>query len=175
MKNIYKTIALIAFIAITPVVTNAQVIMKEFLSQNIEGKLDHSVNNGGKPLYYKFEYKSVDSMRIYYTLYLYKDASKSSAFLTLPVLIRNLTWTYYLDITFTKNNTSKVAALIFKKDLRWSRVKFSPHEGCALVNPPAWERLNLVDNYPLLLNNTIMQLDKNVNFNCYAETAAATK
>ena len=88
MKNIYKTIALIAFIAITPVVTNAQVIMKEFLSQNIEGKLDHSVNNGGKPLYYKFEYKSVDSMRIYYTLYLYKDASKSSAFLTLPVLDR---------------------------------------------------------------------------------------
>ena len=172
MKNISKAIAFIAFIAVTSATSYAQVVMKEFLSQNTEGKIDHAANNGGKPLFYKFEFKNVDSMRIYYTLYLYKDASKSTAYLTLPVLISKLTWTYYLDITFTKNNTSKVAALIFKKDLRWSRVKFSPHEGCARVNPPVWDRLNLVDNYQLLLNNTILQLDKNVNFGYLAVPAA---
>ncbi|HRH61563.1 MAG TPA: hypothetical protein PL045_13390 [Chitinophagaceae bacterium] len=167
MKIFLKAIIFTALVA-TVQTAGAQVVMKEFLSQNHEGVIAKSVSNGGKPLYYKFEYKSTEGLRINYTLYLYKDAAKTQPFLTLPVLMRDLVWTYYLDITFTKDNMSKVAALIFKKDLRWSRVKYSPHEGCSNVNPITWERLNMVNNFESLLNNTIMQLDKNVNFNCYA-------
>src|SRR2546430_2450957 len=127
MKNIYKTILFASFIMTMSFASHAQVVMAEYLSQDHEGQVARATNNSGKPLYYKFEYKNTDNMRINYTLYLYKDASKKQPFLTMPVLIRNLTWTYYLDITLTKNNISKVAALIFKKDLRWSRFKFSPH------------------------------------------------
>lgn len=170
----YKIFLCVTCCTIISFATKAQVVMAEFLSQNHEGQIVHSINNNGKPLYYKFEYNSTDNMRINYTLYLYKDASKSQPFLTLPVLMRNLTWTYYLDITFSKSDMSKVAALIFKKDLRWSRVKFSPHEGCSNVNPITWERLNMVNNFETLLNNTIVQLDKNINLNCYAAGSSLT-
>lgn len=171
MNKILKITLLASFLGLASL-SNAQVIMNEFLSKNHEGMVEHSVNNGGKKLYYKFQYDSVTGARIKYTLYLYKDASKSQPFLTLPVLMRNLIWTYFLDVSFTKDGSSKVAALIYKKDLRWSRVKFSPHEGCSYITPPIWDRLNQVDNYEKLLQNTIQQLDKNVNFNCYAATAA---
>ena len=64
---------------------HAQVVMAEFLSANHEGQVDNSPNNGGKPLYYKFEYNSTDNMRINYTLYLYKDAAKTTPFLKLQL------------------------------------------------------------------------------------------
>ena len=171
MKNIFKLILLASFIGFASV-SDAQVVMSEFLSLNHEGQVDKSVNNGGKPIYYKFQYDTTNNVRIKYTLYLYNDASKSQPFLVLPVLMRNLIYTYFLDVTFKKDGMSKVAAMILKKDLRWSRVKFSPHEGCSNLTPPIWDRYNNVDNYEALLKNTITQLDKNVNFNCYSESAA---
>lgn len=161
-------VLLIAFVAMAHLPSNAQVVMKEFLSENHTGKVDNSVNNNGKPLYYKFEYLHTDSARIYYKLYLYKDASMKTPWMTMNVLMRDLTWTYYVDITFKKDGTDKVAAMIFKKDLRWSRVKFSPHPGCARIDPPVWERMNLVDDYDKLINNFLMQIDKNINLDCYA-------
>ncbi len=171
MKNILKLILLALFIGIASA-PKAQVVMAEFLSLNHEGQVDKSVNNGGKPLYYKFQYDTTNNVRIKYTLYLYKDASKSQPFLVLPVLMRNLIYTYFIDFSFKKDSTTKVAAMILKKDLRWSRVKFSPHDGCGNITPPIWDRYNNVDNYDALLKNTMGQLDKNVNFNCYAESAA---
>src|SRR4051794_35008792 len=104
MKNIYKTILFVGLAIVLPFASHTQVVMAEYLSQNHEGQIPHAVNNNGKALYYKFEYKNTDNMRINYTLYLYKDAAKKQPFLILPVLMRNLTWTYYLDITFAKND-----------------------------------------------------------------------
>ncbi len=174
MNKLLKIVILTSFIGISSF-CSAQVVMKEFLSVNHEGQIANALCNGGKPLYYKFQYDSINNVRIYYTLVLYKDAAKSQAFLTLPVLMRNLTYTYFLDINVTKGASTKVVALILKKDLRWSRLKFSAHEECMRNNPPVYDRLNNVDDFKVLLQNTIMQLDKNVDFNCYAGTVTAVK
>ena len=56
-----------------------------------------------------------------------------------------------------------------------SRVKYSPHVGCLRVDPPVYERYTIGAEtesaevlFAGLLNNFIAQLDKNVDFNCYA-------
>ncbi|MBP9550116.1 MAG: hypothetical protein KBE86_13250 [Chitinophagales bacterium] len=166
MKNIIKTILFVAFIGIASA-SQSQVVMKEFLNQNHEGMIANSKNNNGKALFYKLEYKSTDGARIYYTLNFYKDASMKSLYISFPVLMRNLTWTYYLDVSMEKEGVTKVFAMIFKKDLRWARVKFSPHADCSYLNPTIWTRYEQVDDYEKLLNNTFTQMDKNVILDCY--------
>lgn len=175
MKKIFNAFLLVAFISLLPVVGNSQVIMKEFLSKNLEGKVVSSANNGGKALYYKFEYVNTVGARINYKLHLYKDAGMKTPWVSYDVLMRNLTWTFYVDIFMNKDGSNKVAAMIFKKDLRWSRVKYSPHEGCSRVTPPIWDRYTIgaetgtaEELYAGLMNNFISQLDKNVDFGCYA-------
>ncbi|MBC8172681.1 MAG: hypothetical protein H7X71_02145 [Chitinophagales bacterium] len=170
MKNFLKAFTVVCFLVAASSTMQAQVIMKEFLSADHQGKIDNSKNNGGKPLYYKFEYKDTQGARINYTLHFYKDAGMSTPWISFPVLMRNLTWTYYIDVSMAKDDMSKVFAMIFKKDLRWARVKYSPHAGCANMDPIVWERLNMVDNYDVLLNFTLAQMDKNVNLGCYAAT-----
>jgi hypothetical protein len=145
----------------------AQVVMKEFVSSDHMGKVEKSVNNNGQPLYWKLEYQSTDGARIYYTLNFYKDAGMSKVFASFPSLMRNLVWTLYLDVSMTKDDATKVFAMIFKKDLRWSRVKYTPHAGCGWQDPTHWERFNQVDNFQKLLENTMMQLDQNVKLDCY--------
>lgn len=168
MKNILKTFCIIALIGIASA-TQAQVVMKEFLNQNQEGVIQNAKNNNGKPLYYTLEYKSTEGARINYTLNFYKDAGKKTVYASFPVLMRNLTWTYYLDVSMEKDGITKVFAMIFKKDLRWARVKYSPHEGCSLLTPTEWTRIDLVDDYSKLLNNTLTQMDKNVMLDCYVK------
>ncbi|MBC8045386.1 MAG: hypothetical protein H7Y00_01180 [Fimbriimonadaceae bacterium] len=167
MKNILKTFLVVAFLAIAAQATHAQVVMKEYLSTSHEGKIDNSVNNGGKPLYYKLEYKDTQGARINYTLHFYKDAGMSTPWMSFPMLMRNLQLTYYIDVSMPKDNMTKVFAMIYKKELRWARVKYSPHEGCSNVKEIVWERINLVDNFDKLINDTFKQLDKNVNLSCY--------
>ena len=166
---------MVAFVGFLGAEANSQVVMKEFLSMNHEGNVAKSANNNGSALYYKFEYLSTDGARINYKLHIYKDKSMSTPWMSFDVLMRNLNWTFYVDITMPKDGADKVAAMIFKKDLRWSRVKYSPHEGCARINPPIWDRYTIGDKtgtpdelYAGLMQNFIMQLDKNVDFNCYA-------
>ncbi len=175
MKKILNAFLLVAFISLLPVAGESQVVMKEFLSNPIVGKVDASANNGGKSLYYKFEYVSTEGARINYKLHLYKDAGMKTPWMSFDVLMRNLTWTYYVDVFMKKDGADKVAAMIFKKDLRWSRVKYSPHEGCSRINPPIWDRYTIGAEtgsadmlFAGLMQNFIMQLDKNVDFNCYA-------
>lgn len=168
MKNILRTLLFITVIAMFSSL-QAQVVMKEDLTRNITGKIDKSVNNDGKPLYYKLEYKSTEGARINYQLTFYKDAGMAKPVVSFPVLIRNLIWTYYLDVSMDKDGMTKVFAMIYQKDLRWARVKYSPHTGCANKEPITWERMNLVDNYEKLLNGTFAQLDKNVNLDCYVK------
>lgn len=175
MKKLLNICLMVAFIGLAATEAKSQVVMKEYLSMNHDGNVAKSANLDGKPLYYKFEYVSTEGARINYKLHLYKDKSMSTPWMSFNVLMRNLNWTYYVDITMSKDGADKVAALIFKKDLRWSRVKFSPHEGCARQTPPVWERYTIGAEtetpdvlYAGLLNNFISQLDKNVDFNCYA-------
>ncbi len=175
MKKIFHICLMVAFIGFVAGEVNGQVVMKEFLSTNHQGNVAKAANNNGKPLYYKFEYVNTEGARINYKLHLYKDAGMSNPWMSFDVLMRNLNWTYYIDVSMPKGDQVKVAALIFKKDLRWGRVKYSPHEGCNRQTPPVWDRYTIGDQkgtadvlYAGLLNNFIMQLDKNVDFNCYA-------
>lgn len=167
MKNILKTCITICILAFATQQVSAQVVMKEMLSQNHEGKIENAKNNGGKALYYRLEYKDTQGARINYMLHFYKDAGMSSPWLSFPLLMRNLPRTLYMDVSMTQNNATKVFAMIFKKDLRWARVKYSPHAGCEGSNPILWERINLVDDFGKLLNNTFTQMDKNVVLSCY--------
>ncbi len=48
-------------------------------------------------------------------------------------------------------------------------MKYSPHEGCSWLDPTEWDRINLVDNFQGLLDNTFTQMDKNVKFDCYVK------
>lgn len=167
MRNIVKTFIAVCFLSVVTQQLSAQVVMKEMLSQNHEGKIDNAKNNGGKPLYYRLEYKDIQGARINYTLNFYKDAGMSTPWLSFPVLMRNLQWSFYLDVSMAKGPDTKVFAMIYKKDLRWARVKYSPHAGCEGSNPIVWERINLVDDFGKLLNNTFTQMDKNVVLSCY--------
>lgn len=175
MKKILNIIMMVACIGFFPMVGNSQVVMKDFLTKDHTGQVDKSANNNGGALYYKFEYVSTQGARINYKLHLYKDKSMKTPWMSFDVLMRNLNWTYYVDVTMSKDGADKVAAMIFKKDLRWSRVKYSPHAGCARIDPPVWERYTIGAEtgtpetlFAGLLTNFIMQLDKNVDFNCYA-------
>jgi len=175
MKKILNLFLLVSFIALGVNTAKSQVVMKDFLSIDHTGNVATAANNGGKALYYKFEYVSTEGARINYKLHLYKDKGMATPWMSVDVLMRNLNWTYYVDITMPKDGANKVAALIFKKDLRWSRVKYSPHEGCSRQTPPVWERYTIGDEtgtpevlFAGLLNNFITQLDTNVDFTCYA-------
>ncbi len=168
MKKIFKTLLILTFIGIASA-AQSQVVMKEYLNVNHEGVIANSKNNNGKPLYYKFEYKNTDRNRIYYTLNFYKDAGMKTPYVSFPVLMRNLTWTYYLDVSMEKDGITKVFAMIFKKDLRWSRVKYSPHENCSYLTPTVWTRYEKVDDFEKLLNNTLTQMDKNIMLECYVK------
>jgi hypothetical protein len=170
MKNIIKSFLSLMLIGAFALGTQAQgVVMKDFLSADHQGKIEKSLNNGGRPLYWKLQYKNTEGARINYDLIFYKDASMSTPYVTFPTLMRNLEWTYYIDVSMTKDDATKVFAMIFKKDLRWSRVKYSPHTDCAWLNPPMWERFDKVDNFQKLLDNTFMQMDKNVKLDCYTK------
>jgi hypothetical protein len=175
MKKIIYAFLLVASIGLVPAIGKSQVVMKEYLTENLDGKIDAAVNNGGKALYYKFEYVSTEGARINYKLHLYKDAGMKTPWISYDVLMRNLTWTFYVDIFMVKDGSNKVAAMIFKKDLRWSRVKYSPHAGCARVDPPVWDRYTIGAEtgtpevlYAGLMQNMIMQIDRNIDLNCYA-------
>lgn len=174
MKKILNISLFVAFLSLFAVNGNSQVVMKDYLSQNHQGQVAKAANNNGGALYYKFEYVSTEGARINYKLHLYKDKGMSKPWMSFNVLMRNLNWTYYVDITMSKDGADKVAAMIFKKDLRWSRVKYSPHPGCIRTNPPVYERYTIGAEtessdvlFYGLLNNFITQLDKNVDFNCY--------
>ncbi|MFN0274901.1 MAG: hypothetical protein ACKVPJ_04090 [Chitinophagales bacterium] len=167
MRNILRTFIAISFLTLATQQASAQVVMKEYLSSNLDGKIDNAKNNGGKALHYRLEYKETQGARIGYTLHFYKDAGMSKPWISFPVIMRNLQWTYYMDVSMAKDNATKVFAMIYKKDLRWARVKYSPHTGCEGTNPIVWERIDKVEDFASLIKNTLTQMDKNVKLSCY--------
>lgn len=169
MKTTIRIIALCMLMGAFASGVQAQVVMKDFMTEDHSGVIKNSQNNNGQDLYWKLEYKNTDRARIYYDFVLYKDAGMNNEILRCPALMRNLEWTYYLDISMKKDDATKVFAMIFKKDLRWARVKYTPHADCGWLDPTKWERINLVDDFQNLLDNTFMQMDRNVKFDCYMQ------
>ncbi len=160
------------------------VVSRAKLEQNTSGQLSDSKNNGGKPLYYDFVYLSTDKASypwddagatrgsIRYRLDVFRDAGRRDLLISVPVKMRNLVTTYYVDAIFNKADfpdpaqRDKGATMIFKKDVRWARTKFVPHEGCAREDG-VWLRIDKVESYEQLMEYYIRQLDNNVKFECY--------
>jgi hypothetical protein len=182
MKRLLSLVALSLFL--TAAVSAQQVVTKENLESNHTGMLADSKNNDGKPIYYKFEYVSTDKAAykwdddgatrgsIKYKLHIYNDAAMNDLVISLPVKMRNLITTYYVDVVFNKKDyedadrREKSAQMIFKKDVKWARTKFVPHAGCQREDGN-WERKDRVESYEDLLQYLIQQLDSNVMWECY--------
>ncbi|GEM_PF-676803 len=160
------------------------IVNKALLEQSLSGQVDKSKNNNGRTLYFEFVYLSTDAAHykwddggstrgsIRYRLDFYKDAAHRDLLLSLPVKMRNLITTYYVDAIFTNSTYEDVtqrdkgATMIFKKDVRWARTKFVPHKGCAREDGN-WERIDRVESYEQLMTYFVRQLDNNVQFDCY--------
>lgn len=180
-----RIVSLMMLVLVAAVAVQAQVIVKkDYLEQNHEGVLQESKNYGGKSIYYEFVHVSTDKAAykwdtegatrgsVKYKLNIYKDAGKSDLLISMPVKMRNLITTYYVDVVFNKKDFAeeslreKSAQMIFKKDVKWARTKFVPHAGCQREDGN-WERIDRVESYEQLLQYLIRQLDSNVDFECY--------
>ncbi len=181
MKRVIFFLLLIAPVIATQAQT---VVSKAKLEQNLSGQLDKSKNNNGRALYYDFVYLSTDEASykwddagatrgsIRYRLDFFRDAARKDLLLSLPVKMRNLITSYYVDVIFTNAKfpdpslREKGATMIFKKDVHWARTKFVPHEGCEREDGN-WERIDKVESYEQLMDYLVRQLDNNVKFDCY--------
>lgn len=180
-----RLFALILLLATAVVTADAQgIVKKEYLEENHMGQISGAKNNGGKTLYFEFVYLKTDAASykwddsgatrgsIKYRLDVYSDAGKTNKIISMPVRMRNLITTYYVDVVFNKRDFAdeslreKSATMIFKKDVRWARTKFVPHEGCQREGS-SWERLDDAESYDQLLTYLIRQLDNNIDFSCY--------
>lgn len=180
-----RTLFLMLGLLLTTMGLQAQgIVNKEALEQNHSGMLEASKNNNGRAVYFEFVHVSTDKAAykwddagatrgsIRYMLKIYRDAAKTDLILAMPVKMRNLITTYYVDVVFNKadlddeNLREKSAQMIFKKDVRWARTKFVPHMGCAWEDGN-WERIDRVESFDQLLNYLVRQLDQNVKFSCY--------
>jgi hypothetical protein len=177
------TLMLMMLIAVS--VANAQsIVKKEYLEENHSGMISESKNNGGETLYYEFVFLKTEAAAykwddagatrgsIKYRLDVYSDAGKANKIITMPIRMRNLITTYYVDVVFNKKDfpdeslREKSATMIFKKDVHWARTKFVPHTGCQRENS-TWDRIDEVESYEQLMKYLIRQLDNNIDFSCY--------
>jgi hypothetical protein len=160
------------------------VVNRSRLTENLSGQVEQAKNNNGRAMYYEFVYVRTDEATykwdiegatkgsIIYRLDFYSDAAQKNLVLSLPIKMRNLLTTYYVDAIFTNSSypdpslREKGATLIFKKDVRWARTKFVPHEGCRREEGD-WERIDKVESYDQLMNYFVRQLDANILFDCY--------
>lgn len=181
IRKLFLTLLLLGGVA---ALQAQSVVTKEALTENHSGTVPSAVNNGGKTLYYTFAYVATDKARykwddagatrgsIRYTLNLYRDAAGKDLILSLPVQMRNLLTTYYIEAAFTKDDyedaslREKSALMVFKKDVKWARTKFVPHEGCERADG-SWDRIDRVESLQQLFDYFVGQLDRNVDFSCY--------
>lgn len=180
-----KRVIVLFLLAFSLSTTFAQgIVSRTRLTENFSGQVEQSKNNSGRTIYYDFVYVRTDGASykwdiegatkgaIVYRLDIYSDAARKNLILSLPVKMRNLLTSYYVDVIFTNANypdenlRDKGATLIFKKDVRWARTKFVPHEGCRR-DDGNWERIDKVESFDQLMQYFIRQLDNNVQFSCY--------
>jgi len=181
MNRIFSLVLLLASVV---TLQGQGIVSKALLEQNHTGQIAAAKNNGSRTMYFEFVYLSTDAASykwddggathgsIRYRLDVYRDAAHKDLLLSLPIKMRNLITTYYVDAIFThatyadESQRDKGATMIFKKDVRWARTKFVPHKGCAREGGN-WERIDKVESYEQLMTYFVTQLDNNVLFDCY--------
>lgn len=151
----------------------AQVVYREYLSQNHEGTIENSVNYNGRTLAYQWEYVDMEKgqhfaepeaiQRIIYRLNLSVDGRPVGHF---DLQMRDLIVSYYVEINATKDEDSRTIMALYHKANRWARLKGVPHLGCRREGV-SWGRMDTVKSYEELMHFIVQQLDKNIDFNCY--------
>ncbi|MCS6917633.1 MAG: hypothetical protein RMK52_06870 [Chitinophagales bacterium] len=166
-----KTIILLLTLLVGGV-AQAQVLMKEYLTQNQKGVVDKSVNWPGKKVYYEMRFDSSRAMkfenygttRYYYTLLLADNPAMANA-IQIPGMVRDLVITTYFEFYFNNGKESKTFTLVYDKNNKWYRIKFAPQWGCR--REELWKRVNFISSYEQLLNSMVTQMDNNLNLDCY--------
>jgi hypothetical protein len=172
MINRLKISVLLLFFII-PFASNAQVLMKEMLTQDQKGTIDKSVNWPGKKLYYVLKYDSsrlyhfetYSTNRYYYKLMIADNAGMKDA-IEVPCMVRDLVVTTYFELYFDNGSETKTCTMIYEKYEKWYRIKFAPQAGCRRTE--LWKRVNNISSYGQLLSSWIGQLDNNLKLDCYA-------
>jgi hypothetical protein len=154
-------------------VSNAQVVNRELLMQDHEGKIMNSVNFNGKSIAYEFKFKDMEKasyfaeeeaiQRIFYDLILKVDGKDVARY---EVMIRDLIVTMYMDINLVKDGKKVVISPIYNKTNKWVKLKGTLTDDCS--NPGSqWGRMNQIKSFGQLLDFIITDFDKNVRLSCF--------
>lgn len=167
---------IISFFAIALLIgagtAQAQVLMKEMLTQEQKGTLEKSVNWPGKKIYYTlkydssraYSYETYSTTRYYYTLMIADNAGMANA-IKLPGMVRDLVITSYFEFYFNNGSETKTFTLTYDKNNKWYRIKFAPQWGCR--REELWKRVNDIKSYSDLLTSMVGQMDNNLILDCY--------
>ena len=152
---------------------NAQVVFREYLSQNHSGRITQSVNFPNKILEYEWIFLDMEKgayfaegeaiQKIKYQLLFKVDGKQVGSF---DLQMRDLIVTYYVEIEAKKEDTSRTITAIYHKANRWVKLKGVLQEGCRRSGV-SWGRQDAVESYDQLLQFIVQQIDKNVDLSCY--------
>lgn len=176
MNKVLKLSALLILFT-TPFVVNAQVLMKEMLTQDQKGMVDKSVNWPGKKIYYDLKYDSLrpyhyetyTANRYYYTLMIADNSGMVNA-IKIPCMVRDLVIKTYFEFYFDNGSETKTFTGLYEKYEKWYRIKFAPQWGCR--RQETWKRVNDITSYNQLLSSMIGQMDNNLRFDCFVKQEA---
>ena len=171
MNKILKLSAVLILLTIS-FASNAQVLMKEMLTQDQKGVVEKSVNWPGKKVYFNLKYDSTKvysydgytTNRYYFTLMMADNAGMTNA-IKIPGMIRDLVITTYFEFYFNNGAETKTFTMIYDKNNKWCRIKFAPQWGCR--REEAWKRVNDIKSYTELLTSMVTQMDHNLKFDCF--------
>jgi hypothetical protein len=174
MFSFYKSTVVLLFLFTGLImVSNAQVVNRELLMQDHQGKIMNSVNFGGKTISYEFKFKDMEKgsyfaeeeaiQRIFYELILKVDGKEVARY---DVMIRDLIVTMYMDINLVMDGEKIVISPIYNKTNKWVKLKGTLTNDCRNQGTQ-WGRMNEIKSFGQLLDFIIMDFDKNVRLSCF--------
>ncbi len=171
MNKILKITTIIFLFALS-FASNAQVLMKEMLTQDQKGSSEKSVNWPGKNVYYTLKYDSIkpynyetySTNRYYYTLMIADNAAMKNP-IKIPGMVRDLVITSYFEFYFNNGTETKTFTMTYDKNNKWYRIKFAPQWGCR--KEELWKRVDGITSYELLLSSMVGQMDNNLKLDCF--------
>ncbi|MFT5165024.1 MAG: hypothetical protein ACI8P3_000248 [Saprospiraceae bacterium] len=151
----------------------AQVVFREFLSQDHQGELKPSVNYPGQQLTYEWIFIDMEKglyfaegeaiQKIRYRLKFNLNGKEIGHF---DVQMRDLIVTHYIEISLVRDQEPRTITCLYNKASRWIKLKGVLPDNCRREGA-TWGRLDGVESYDQLLQFIISQIDKNVKLSCY--------
>lgn len=173
MKNNYWKLVLFTLLFCATSSNYAQVVFREYLSQDHQGIIEESINFPGESLSYEWQFIDAEKgqyfaegeaiQRIHYQLVLSKNGQELGRF---DLQIRDLIVSHYIEISAIHQEESRTIMALYNKVSRWVKLKGIVPEDCRRANA-RWGRLDAVDSYERLLHFVVSKLDENLVFSCY--------